>query len=154
MLHKEVIMNWFNTLAQQEPTVSMVIAVVLGIVVFILILIFMSFARIWIRALMSGVPISILDIIGMKLRKVPPLLIVDAKILAAKAGIDISTNELETHFLAGGDVNKVIKALIAAQKANVDLTWQTAAAIDISGQDVLDAVMNELVIETKDEMNK
>jgi uncharacterized protein YqfA (UPF0365 family) len=117
---------------------------ILGIVVIVVFLIiaavFLQFVNLWVRAWMSGAHVKISSLLGMKLRKVPSGIIVDAKITAVKAGIDISTNELETHYLAGGDVNKVVKALIGAAKANIDLTWQRATAIDLAGRDVLDAV--------------
>ena len=87
----------------------------------------------------------------MRLRRIPPPLIINSLVSARKAGIDLDTNVLEAHYLAGGDVNKVVLALIAADKANIDLEFQRAAAIDLAGRDVLDAVkmsVNPRVIET------
>lgn len=108
-------------------------ALVLGSVV-------IAFFRMWLRALLSGARVSFASLLGMSLRKVNPSVIVDSRIMAVKAGLNISTNELETHYLAGGNVVNVAKALIAANKANILLSFQQATAIDLAGRDVLDAV--------------
>ncbi len=95
----------------------------------------------WFQALVSGTPISLLNIIGMSLRKIPPRTIVNARINTFKAGLkNISVNDLETHYLAGGHVGNVVQAMIAAEKANIPLTWRQATAIDLAGRDILDAV--------------
>jgi uncharacterized protein YqfA (UPF0365 family) len=95
----------------------------------------------WITAIFSGVEIKLVDLIFMRFRKVPPALIVKSLILAVKAGIqDVTTEKLETHFLAHGNLVNVIKALIAADKANLDLNFKQATAIDLAGRDVLEAV--------------
>ena len=130
----------------------------LGIVVFILIffflILFMYFVPLglWINALSAGVHVRIFsDLVGMRLRKVPPGQVVRAKITAAKAGIPVSIQQIETHYLAGGNIDKVIKALIAAEKAQIHLPWERATAIDLAGRDVLEAVklsVNPKVIET------
>ena len=117
-----------------------VVLVVLGIGVLILLFIFFHFIGVWVRALMSGARVKVAQLIGMSLRKVPPSLIVDARIRLVKAGLNVSTDFLEAHYLAGGDVLNVVNALIAADKANIPLTFQQAAAIDLAGRDVLDAV--------------
>lgn len=122
---------------QQFVTFLFVIA---AIAVLIFAGIFLSFLKIWLRALMSGASVSITSLIGMTLRRVKPAPIVDARIRAIKAGIGLSTDSLEAHFLAGGDVINVVQALIAADKANIELSFQRAAAIDLAGRDVLDAV--------------
>jgi uncharacterized protein YqfA (UPF0365 family) len=83
-------------------------------------------------------------LVGMKLRRVPPSLIVDARIRLVKSGLNLSTDELEAHYLAGGDVLSVVKALIAADKANIPLNFQRAAAIDLAGRSVLDAVQTSV----------
>ena len=141
-------MNWPAILAQAgegEPFKPIyIVFVILGIIVLLILGVFLHFFQIWIRALMSGAHVTISSLIGMRLRKVPPLVVVDAKIMAVKAGIDVSTNELETHYLAGGNINNVVKALIAAGKANIELTWQRATAIDLAGRDVLDAVQTSV----------
>lgn len=96
--------------------------------------------RLWLAARFSGVPIGIFSLIGMRIRRVPPKLIVQAQISATKAGLNISTNELETHYLAGGNVLQVVNALISADKAGISLQFKTATAIDLAGRDVLEAV--------------
>ncbi|RXT14831.1 flotillin-like protein FloA [Ammoniphilus sp. CFH 90114] len=105
----------------------------------------------WISALASGVPIGIITLVGMRLRRVIPSRIVNPLIKARKAGLDVTSNQLESHFLAGGNVDRVIDALIAAERANIDLMFERAAAIDLAGRDVLEAVqmsVNPKVIET------
>lgn len=95
----------------------------------------------WISAIFSGVQVNLLDLVFMRFRKVPPALIVKSLILATKAGIkDVDTAKLETHFLAHGNLMKVIKALIVADKANLNMNFQQATAIDLAGRDVLEAV--------------
>lgn len=105
----------------------------------------------WISALASGVRISIITLIAMRLRRVTPSRIVNPMIKATKAGLDISINQLESHFLAGGNVDRVVNALIAAHRAKIHLEFERAAAIDLAGRDVLQAVqmsVNPRVIET------
>jgi len=93
------------------------------------------------QAFVSGTPISFFNIVGMSLRKIPPRLIVSAYINAFKAGLkNISVNDLETHFLAGGHIHDIIRAMIAADKANIPLDWRQATAIDLAGRDVFEAV--------------
>ncbi len=136
----------FNLIAQAPKPVPVgtIVLIVLGFIVFIFICIFFYFFKIWIRALFSGAPVSLFSLVGMRLRKVSPLVIVDARIMAVKAGLDVSTNDLETHYLAGGNVNKVIRALIAADKANIELGFKRATAIDLAGRDVLEAVQTSV----------
>jgi len=114
------------------------------LILFVVLLVFfvtiVTYFRLWLRAWLSDASVSWLSLIGMSLRKVDPSVIVDSRIMAVKAGLNISTNELETHYLAGGNVTRVVQALIAANKANIDLTFQQATAIDLAGRDVLDAV--------------
>ena len=130
----------------------------LGIVISILIilLLLVSLLRfipvgLWITAMFSGVKISILTLVGMNIRRVRPTNIVNPMIKATKAGLNLTIDKLEAHFLAGGDVNMVVNALIAAQRANIMLEFEQAAAIDLAGRDVLEAVkvsVNPKVIET------
>ena len=130
-----------------------VLFILLAIVVVVLLSLFFAFLKVWVRAWMSGAYISLLNLLGMKLRNVPPTLIVDARIRAVKAGLPLDTDQLEAHFLAGGDVINVVQALIAADKANIELTFQRAAAIDLAGRDVYDAVrtsVNPKVIDCPD----
>lgn len=128
----------------------------IGVIVAIILAIFIFFyfvpIGLWITAYFSGVKISILrDLVGMRLRKVAPGPIVKASITASKAGLDIDIGKLEAHYLAGGNVHKVVMALISADKANLGLTFERAAAIDLAGRDVFEAVqisVNPKVIET------
>jgi len=116
-------------------------------------MIFLHFLGVWIRALMSGARVPLGSLIGMKLRRVQPALIVDARIRLVKAGLSLPTDPLEAHYLAGGDVINVVNALIAADKANIELGFQRAAAIDLAGRDVFEAVktsVNPKVIDCPD----
>ena len=132
--------------------------VVLIIVVLFLLLVvvfpFLYFFGIWLRALASKAPVSIMNLIGMRLRKVPPSLVVEALIRLKKSGLDyVTTDDLESHYMAGGDVLSVCNALIAADKAGIELNFQRAAAIDLAGRDVFDAVrtsVNPKVIDSPD----
>jgi uncharacterized protein YqfA (UPF0365 family) len=122
-----------------------------GIIIFIFLFLYFIPVNLWITAIFSGVRISILNLILMRLRKVPPSVVVNALINATKAGLNVTANEIETHYLAGGHVNNVIKALISADKANIPLTFKMATAIDLAGRDVADAVqlsVNPRVIDT------
>jgi uncharacterized protein YqfA (UPF0365 family) len=105
----------------------------------------------WITAIFAGVKVTIGELIGMRIRKVPPGIIVNSLITATKAGLTVTTRELETHYLAGGDVPNVIRALISAEKANITLTFKQATAINLAGRDVFEAVqisVNPKVINT------
>jgi uncharacterized protein YqfA (UPF0365 family) len=122
-------------------------------VIFIALAILLSFVPLglWISALAAGVKIGIFNLVGMRLRRVPPTKIVNPLIKAVKAGIDVGVNKLEAHYLAGGNVDRVINALIAAQRAEIPLSFERAAAIDLAGRNVLEAVqmsVNPKVIET------
>ncbi|MBB6609448.1 flotillin-like protein FloA [Pontibacter sp. Tf4] len=119
----------------------------------ILLMIFLYFVPIslWITAQFSNVRVGLLELVFMRIRKVPPSLIVNSMINATKAGIAVTTSELETHYLAGGNVPNVIKALISADKANIPLSFKQATAIDLAGRDVFEAVttsVNPKVINT------
>ena len=105
----------------------------------------------WISALAAGVRVSIFTLVGMRLRRVIPNRVVNPLIKAHKAGLDATINQLESHYLAGGNVDRVVNALIAAQRANIELNFARCAAIDLAGRDVLEAVqmsVNPKVIET------
>ncbi|HKL74012.1 MAG TPA: flotillin-like protein FloA [Clostridia bacterium] len=124
-----------------------IILLVLAVIVFFV----MVPVSIWFRALVSGAPVSMGKLVGMRLRKIKIAMIVEAYITGTKAGLVIDINELETHYMAKGDVIKVINALISAHSANIDLSTKTAMAIDLAGRDVLNAVkvsVNPKVIET------
>jgi len=116
------------------------ILVPVGVVGLILLVVISQYIQLWLQALLSGARVSLLDLIMMRLRKVPPSAIVLNRIAARKAGLDITTNLLEAHYLAGGRVDRVIRAMIAADKAKIDLGWDRATAIDLAGRDILDAV--------------
>ena len=107
--------------------------------------------NLWITALFSGVRVGLFELVFMRIRKVPPRLIVESMITATKAGLKVTTSEVETHYLAGGHVPSVIRSLISADKANISLTFKQATAIDLAGRDVFEAVqisVNPKVINT------
>lgn len=117
-----------------------VLYVLIGIVLLVFIAFFFKFFSLWFRALLSGAHISMARLVGMWIRRVRLKIIVDSRIMLTKAGIETDSDLLETHYLAGGDVLRVAKALIAANKASIPLNFQKASAIDLAGRDVLDAV--------------
>jgi uncharacterized protein YqfA (UPF0365 family) len=117
-----------------------VLLVLAAILVLIFAVIVFYFLGVYVRALMSGARVALWSLVGMKLRRVPPALIVDARIRLFKAGLQASTDQLEAHYLAGGDVINVVQAYIAADKADIELNFQRAAAIDLAGRDIFDAV--------------
>lgn len=128
--------------------IVLVIASIVGIILFFIVA---SFFSLWLQAFMSKADVSIASLIGMKLRKVPPKVIVEAKIMGIKAGLELDTEALEAHYMGGGHVLRVVQALIAADKANIPLNFKRAAAIDLAGRNVLEAVqmsVNPKVIET------
>ena len=140
----------------QQDGLSPIVWVLLGFVVlFILfILIILSkFAKLWLQAYFSKAEVRLTDLIGMFFRKVDSKTIVLSKITAVQAGLKLSTKDLESHYLAGGRVPNVVRALIAANRANIELSFQTATAIDLAGRDILDAVqtsVNPKVIDCPD----
>ena len=111
-----------------------------GIVVLFLLFFVFQFVGLWIQALVSGAPVRLIDLIMMKFRKVNAREIVYNRISAKKAGINIPSDDLESHFLAGGRVTNVVRAMIAADRAKIALTWEGATAIDLAGRDILEAV--------------
>jgi uncharacterized protein YqfA (UPF0365 family) len=118
-----------------------ILVIILAIFALIMLGVIGKFISLWFQAFVSGTPIPLFNIIGMSLRKIPPRTIVNARINAYKAGLkQISVNDLETHFLAGGHVIEVVGAMIAAEKANIPLSWKQATAIDLAGRDIYDAV--------------
>jgi uncharacterized protein YqfA (UPF0365 family) len=125
--------------------------IILAIAVLVLFYFLGTSISLWVQALVSGARVGLVSIIFMRFRKVPPKLIVESKIMAVKAGLNISTDNLESHYLARGNVLRVVQALIAADKANIELNFNRAAAIDLAGRNVLEAVqmsVNPKVIET------
>ena len=127
--------------------------IIIAAIIILLLVVFFTIIPIgmWISAVASGVKISIFTLVGMKLRRVKPAQIVDPMIKATKAGLDVTTNQLEAHYLAGGNVDNVVNALIAAERASMDLSFEQASAIDLAGRDVFEAVTMSVtpkVIET------
>src|SRR5438874_6109568 len=130
-----------------EPFVLIGFAVAI-VVAFIIVIVFLKFFTTWLRARVASAPVSIGKMIDMSLRKVPVGLIVDNRITAVKAGLDVRSDPLEAHYLAGGDVSHVILALIAADKAGISLDFNRACAIDLAtkgtGKTVLEAVRTSI----------
>lgn len=138
-------------LAMSAGSITTIIIAVVVVLVLLAVILGVLPIRIWFRALVSGVKVSMARLIGMKWRGVKVATIVDAYISAMKAGLDVTIDELETHVLAKGDAIKVVNALISAHSANIQLAPETARAIDLAGRDVLNAVkvsVNPKVIET------
>jgi len=123
---------------------SLIVAIVLVVIGLVVLGLILSFFSVWLRALLAGAPVSIFNLVAMRLRQVPYSVIVDARIRATKAGIKLSVDEIEAQYLAGGNVIACVQALIAAQKARIALDWQRACAIDLatkgSGKSVEEAV--------------
>ena len=126
-----------------NPIVIAILAVA-GLIVLVLGVFLFQFLNLYIQALFSKAKVGIFDLIGMKFRKVDPKTIVISRIRAVKADLEVSVNQLETHYLAGGRVPSVINALIAADRAKIELPWDTACAIDLAGRDILDAVQTSV----------
>ena len=129
-----------------------IIAMGIGALFLVWILFYFIPVGLWFNALVNDVKISLVQLIIMRWRKVPPSLIVNSMITAAKAGINLDRGNLEAHYLAGGHVQQVVNALISSDKANMSLDFKTATAIDLAGRDVLEAVqmsVNPKVIDTK-----
>ena len=130
----------------------LLVFILFAIIIFLGLFTYFIPVGLWITAYFAGVKVGIFrDLVGMRLRKVPPAAIVRPKISATKAGLDVMLDRMEAHYLAGGNVNAVILALISADKANIDLTFERATAIDLAGRDVLEAVkvsVNPKVINT------
>jgi uncharacterized protein YqfA (UPF0365 family) len=129
----------------------MLLLIVFAAVVFLFVFLYFVPVNLWITAIFSGVKVGLFELVFMRIRKVPPGIIVASMITSTKAGLKVTTTELETHYLAGGNVPNVIKALISADKANINLTFKQATAIDLAGREVFEAVqisVNPKVITT------
>ena len=126
-------------------TIIMIVVIIAAIIAFFVVL---SFINTWLKALLAGAPVSMLTLIAMRLRGVPYGMIVDSRIMAVKAGLDLTINQLEEHYLAEGSLIPTIQALIAAEKAGMDLTWKQACAIDLAtkgtGKTVVEAVRTSI----------
>jgi len=133
-------------------SVALLLLVLFGVIIFLALFSYFIPVGLWISAYFAGVKVGLIrDLVGMRLRKVPPRAIIRPKISAAKAGIHVDLDRMEAHYLAGGNVNAVIQALISADKANIDLSFERAASIDLAGRNVLEAVkvsVNPKVINT------
>jgi len=131
--------------------IAIYVIIIVGAFILLWILLYFIPIGLWFQALVSGVRISLLQLIFMRWRKVPPSILVVAMIEADKAGIKLNRDELEAHYLAGGHVQQVVHALVSANKANIDLSFKMATAIDLAGRDVFQAVqmsVNPKVIDT------
>jgi uncharacterized protein YqfA (UPF0365 family) len=130
---------------------SQILIIILALLVLTLVVYIWRFLGLWVSALASGVSVPLISLVGMQLRRVTPSRIIFPLIKARKAGLNVIQNNLEAHFLAGGNIDKVVDALIAADKAGIPLTFEQATAIDLAGRDVLEAVrvsVNPKVIQT------
>lgn len=131
-----------------------IIVIVAGVVLLGVFIVMFNYFQLWFQAFLSGANVKLLSIIAMRFRKVNPAIIVINKIRLVKSGIEgVSTDDLETHYLAGGNVGNVVSALIAAAKANIELHWGVGTAIDLAGRNILDAVntsVNPKVIDCPD----
>lgn len=141
-------------LAQGGMRAALIIGgIILGIILLLCVLLIASFFKLWLQAWLSRANIKFSELIGMALRKVNYRSIVLSKITAIQAGLELTTQDLESHYLAGGDVPRVVRALVAANRANITLTLKTATAIDLAGRDILEAVqtsVNPKVIDCPD----
>ncbi len=132
-------------------TMGVTIVWIVVSIIGLMILLYFVPIGLWFQAQVTGVRISLLQLIVMRWRKVPPSVIVSAMITSKKAGLDLRRDDLEAHYLAGGHVQAVVNALVSASKANLDLTYNVATAIDLAGRDILDAVhmsVNPKIINT------
>ena len=135
-----------------EKIGGILVLLIIGIIIAV-IAVLARFFGLWLRAIMSDAHVGFTNLIGMSLRKVNPGVIVNTRIMAIKAGLNVGTNELEAHYLSNGNVVRVVQALIAANKANIPLDFKRATAIDLAGRDVLEAVqtsVNPKVIDAPD----
>lgn len=128
-----------------------VLLIFFGFLAFVFLFSYLIPVRLWLAARFSGAHVGLFTLIGMRFRRVPPKMVVEPRIAAVRAGLELDVPSLESHYLAGGNVNKVVNALISADKAGIELSFQRAAAIDLAGRDVLEAVkmsVNPKVITT------
>ena len=142
-------MNGLNlpvTLATTQPSTVILIAIlVLALLIALIVLMFViQYFNLWLQAMLSGAHVGFMEIIGMRFRKVHPKTIVLSRIRSVKAGLEVATAQLETHYLAGGRVPTVVTALIAADRAKIDLPWDVSCAIDLAGRDILEAVQTSV----------
>ncbi|MDD5458916.1 MAG: flotillin-like protein FloA [Phycisphaerae bacterium] len=139
--------NTAGFLVAQGPSkgpLGIAILVIVGVIVLVFLMLVIKFARLWLQAYFSRANVTLAELIGMWLRKVDSRMIVLSKITAIQAGLKLTTQDLESHYLAGGRVSNVVRALIASNRANIDLSFKTATAIDLAGRDILDAVQTSV----------
>ncbi len=139
---------------KMTQTILWVVVAFFALLFFAFVLLFGKYFKLWLRAFVTGARIGPLNLVFMSLRKVNPTVIVDSKIMAVQAGLaSITTEAMEAHYLAGGNLRRVVQSLIAAHRARIELDWDTAAAIDLAGRNVLEAVqtsVNPKVIDCPD----
>ncbi len=134
-------MNLSTPFELAQVSFGTIVLIVVGVVALVVLLIVAGFFRLWLQAFMSNADVGFTDLIGMKLRKVDARMVVLSRIQLVKAGIhDISVNDLESHFLAGGRVLNMTRAMIASNRAAIELDWKKGCAIDLAGRDIVDAV--------------
>lgn len=138
------IANTILAVSDLVKTLGIALLVIVILVVVVFFLLFLKFFRLWLQAKLSRADVKFSELIGMWLRKVDTRTIVLSKITAVQAGLTLTTRDLESHYLAGGRVPNVVRALIAANRANIALTLKTATAIDLAGRDILDAVQTSV----------
>jgi len=146
-------LNTILLVSDLKKSAAGIAMLVLAVVVLLFVFFALKFARLWLQAFFSRANIKLSELVGMWLRKVDARTIVFSKITAIQAGITLTTQDLESHYLAGGRVANVVRALIAADRANIELSWKTGTAIDLAGRDILDAVqtsVNPKVIDCPD----
>lgn len=132
-------------LLQTGGSIGITVALLVGALILIWVILYFIPVGLWFRAVISEVRISLIKLVVMRWRRVPPGMIVDALITAVKAGLTLTSDQLEAHYLAGGNVVNVTKALISADKANIQLDFNAAAAIDLAGRDVFEAVQMSVI---------
>lgn len=134
-----------SALLAQAPSATFdvifwVVLAVVGLIGLVILIVISQYIQLAVQAWLSGAPVSLIKLVMMRLRKVSPTYIVFNRISAKKAGLEIDSDQLESHYLAGGNIERVVRAMIAADKAKIDLPWDRATAIDLAGRDILDAV--------------
>jgi len=127
-----------------DPNVALFLTIV-GIIIFLILFLWLVPLGLWFNALLNGVRVSLIQLILMRWRRVPPGVIVNAMITGTKAGLKLNRDQLEAHYLAGGHVTPVVNALISADKANISLDFKAATAIDLAGRNILEAIQTSVI---------
>jgi len=131
-------------LADITTVIITVVIVIALLVCLVVVMVLFKFFNLWLQAKVSGAPVSYFALIGMSFRKVNPKTIVNTRIQAVKAGIPVEVRQLEAHYMSRGNIGRVVNALIAADRAKIELPWDTACAIDLAGRDILEAVQTSV----------